>query len=80
MFNLQQERDYDDNILVEEEEMEVMKRREQEKLDALKDNEDESFDDELEQVGSEWTLLRCRETAVRYDSISLWSRHGCIEL
>ena len=58
MFNLQQERDYDDNILVEEEEMEVMKRREQEKLDALNDNEDESFDDELEQVGSEWTPVK----------------------
>ena len=38
--------------------MEVMKRREQEKLDALNDNEDESFDDELEQVGSEWTPVK----------------------
>lgn len=45
-----QGRNYDENILVEESDMEAMKKHEQEKLDALKDDDDVDFDDELEQV------------------------------
>ena len=53
LFNLFQDRDYEDRILVEGEDIEMIKKHEQEKIAAMKEDELQ-IDDEMETV---WILL-----------------------
>jgi len=71
MYSLQQVRDYADKILNEAEDIEMLKKHEQEKVDLLKENNNENLvDDDMEQVREEMMKERSKRLQEHQENLS----------